>query len=170
MQNRRLGFPVICRPHDLGNPAPVCLSFRIWKRRPYCLPLIKRNAVISRSVPEREAEVIIGYSVLSPVFPASGQGPAPDHLCGWNRWNFPVWLQPLHHQCTNLGMYPLCPLSLSEWVLGGDQQLPTVGLRLSIFSVMFSPMSFSTVPQAPAGLNRVLRPSPVMTGVTFMAT
>ena len=70
----------------------------------------------------------------SPFSSGSGQGPAPDHLCGWYWWNFPVRLQPLHHQCSDLGMYPACPRSPPQ-----RQQQPTSHLQAAIRLVALPP-------------------------------
>lgn len=70
----------------------------------------------------------------SPFSSGSGQGPAPDHLCGWYWWNFPVRLQPLHYQCSDLGMYPACPRSPPQ-----RQQRPTSHLQAAIRLVELPP-------------------------------
>lgn len=70
----------------------------------------------------------------SPFSSGSGQGPAPDHLCGWYWWNFPVRLQPLHYQCPDLGTYPACPLSPPQC-----QQRPMSHLQAAIRLVELPP-------------------------------
>lgn len=75
----------------------------------------------------------------SPLSSVPGQGPAADHLCGWHWWDFSIWLQPLHHQCPDFGMYPPCAPSPSQWVLGQGQPLPAVDLQASSHLVALSP-------------------------------